>query len=251
MVANWKMNKTIKEAENFIFKFNKIIKDSGLSDCTDMAICAPFLQLQTLRDAYSCEDGIVKIGAQNMHFEKSGAFTGEISVEMLLELAMDYCIIGHSERRQYFGETDETIAKKLVTAIDAGIRPILCVGENLEQREAGKAFDVVSGQIKKDLKDLSSENIRMLVVAYEPIWAIGTGKTATADQAEEMCAFIRENLRELFGDVADEVIIQYGGSVKPENIKEIMEKENIDGALVGGASLEPESFYELVSYARK
>lgn len=251
MVANWKMHKTIKEAEEFIFEFNKIIKQNGLKDCADIAICAPYLQLATLRKAYSSEDGVVRIGAQNMHFEKKGAFTGEISADMLMELAIDYCIIGHSERRQYFGETDETIAKKMKTAIEANIRPILCVGENIVQREEGSAFKIVEAQLKEDLSELSAEEVSRIVIAYEPIWAIGTGKTATADEAEEMCAFIRNIISDGFGEqAAENVIIQYGGSVNPQNVKELMGKSNIDGGLIGGASLNADSFYELISYAR-
>lgn len=252
MVANWKMHKTIKEAKDFIFAFNKLIAKDGLRGCTDMAICAPFLQLPALREAYRSEDGIVKVGAQNVHFEEQGAYTGEISLPMLMELAIDYVIVGHSERRQYFGETDESISQKLEKSISKGIHPILCVGENLEQREKGEAFSVVENQIKLDLALLKAENIKNLVIAYEPIWAIGTGKNASSDEAEEMCAFIRKIVAEMFGEESAEIlIIQYGGSVKPENVAELMGKDNIDGALVGGASLDAESFYALVSYAKK
>ncbi|MGP1570294.1 MAG: triose-phosphate isomerase [Eubacteriales bacterium] len=251
MVANWKMNKTVKEAEEFIFEFNKLIKQKGLKNCTDIAICAPYLQLATLRNEYKSEEGIVRVGAQNMHFEKNGAFTGEISAEMLSELAIDYCIIGHSERRQYFGETDEMIAKKMDTAVKCNIRPILCVGENIMQREEGDAFKIVGAQLESDLSKLSAEEVANIVIAYEPIWAIGTGKTASADEAEEMCAFIRNTIKSMFGEsTAQTVIIQYGGSVNPQNVKELMEKENIDGGLIGGASLNADSFYDLISYAK-
>lgn len=251
MVANWKMHKTIKEAEEFVFEFNKLIKQYGLKDCTDIAICAPYLQLATLREEYPSEDGIVRIGAQNMHFEKQGAYTGEISADMLVELAIDYCIVGHSERREYFGETDEMIAKKLDSALASNIRPILCVGENLAQREAGEAFTVVEKQLKADLSKNSAENAMHVIIAYEPIWAIGTGKTATADEAEEMCKFIRNTVKEMFDEkISENIIIQYGGSVNTQNVKELMEKENIDGGLIGGASLKADSFYALISYAR-
>lgn len=251
MVANWKMHKTIKEAEEFVFEFDKLIKQNGLKGCADMAICAPYLQLATLRKSYSSEDGIVRIGAQNMHFEKQGAFTGEVSADMLAELAIDYCIIGHSERRAYFGETDEMIAKKIFTAVKSNIRPILCVGENECQRAENQAFDVVKSQLKADLANISAEEAAHIVIAYEPIWAIGTGKTATADEAEEMCAFIRNVIKEIFDEnAAESVTIQYGGSVNTKNVKELMEKGNIDGALIGGASLSPDSFYALISYAR-
>ena len=251
MVANWKMHKTIKEAEEFVFEFNKLIKQHGLKDCADIAICAPYLQLATLREEYPSEDGIVRIGAQNMHFEKQGAYTGEISADMLVELAIDYCIIGHSERREYFGETDEMITKKLASALASNIRPILCVGENLAQREAGEAFTVVEKQLKADLSKISAVDAMHVVIAYEPIWAIGTGKTATADEAEEMCKFIRNTVKEMFDEkISENIIIQYGGSVNTQNVKELMGKENIDGGLIGGASLKADSFYALISYAR-
>ena len=168
---------------------------------------------------------------------------------MLEEIGVDFCIVGHSERRQYFGETDETVNKKLKKLFEGPIRPILCVGESLEERDADKAFDVVGGQIKADLEGIDAADVKKLVIAYEPIWAIGTGRTATPDQAEEMCAFIRKTLIELYGEeVSDEVIIQYGGSVKPANATEIMNMDEIDGALVGGASLKPEDFMEIIDF---
>ena len=211
------------------------------------AICAPFTNLEALKEAFAGTE--IKVGAQNVHFADEGAFTGEISVSMLEEIGVDFCIVGHSERRQYFGETDETVNKKLKKLFEGPIRPILCVGESLEERDADKAFDVVGGQIKADLEGIDAADVKKLVIAYEPIWAIGTGRTATPDQAEEMCAFIRKTLIELYGEeVSDEVIIQYGGSVKPANATEIMNMDEIDGALVGGASLKPKDFMEIIDF---
>ena len=211
------------------------------------AICAPFTNLEALKEAFAGTE--IKVGAQNVHFADEGAFTGEISVSMLEEIGVDFCIVGHSERRQYFGETDETVNKKLKKLFEGPIRPILCVGESLEERDADKAFDVVGGQIKADLEGIDAADVKKLVIAYEPIWAIGTGRTATPDQAEEMCAFIRKTLIEIYGEeVSDEVIIQYGGSVKPANATEIMNMDEIDGALVGGASLKPEDFMEIIDF---
>ena len=211
------------------------------------AICAPFTNLEALKEAFAGTE--IKVGAQNVHFADEGAFTGEISVSMLEEIGVDFCIVGHSERRQYFGETDETVNKKLKKLFEGPIRPILCVGESLEERDADKAFDVVGGQIKADLEGIDAADVKKLVIAYEPIWAIGTGRTATPDQAEEMCAFIRKTLIEIYGEeVSDEVIIQYGGSVKPANATEIMNMDEIDGALVGGASLKPKDFMEIIDF---
>ena len=233
IAGNWKMFKTKAEAIAFAEEFRELYKDTDVQT----AICAPFTNLEALKEAFAGTE--IKVGAQNVHFADEGAFTGEISVSMLEEIGVDFCIVGHSERRQYFGETDETVNKKLKKLFEGPIRPILCVGESLEERDADKAFDVVGGQIKADLEG----------IAYEPIWAIGTGRTATPDQAEEMCAFIRKTLIELYGEeVSDEVIIQYGGSVKPANATEIMNMDEIDGALVGGASLKPEDFMEIIDF---
>ena len=226
IAGNWKMFKTKAEAIAFAEEFRELYKDTDVQT----AICAPFTNLEALKEAFAGTE--IKVGAQNVHFADEGAFTGEISVSMLEEIGVDFCIVGHSERRQYFGETDETVNKKLKKLFEGPIRPILCVGESLEERDADKAFDV-----------------KKLVIAYEPIWAIGTGRTATPDQAEEMCAFIRKTLIELYGEeVSDEVIIQYGGSVKPANATEIMNMDEIDGALVGGASLKPEDFMEIIDF---
>jgi triosephosphate isomerase len=183
-----------------------------------------------------------------MHFEEEGAYTGEISPSMLTEIGVDYVVIGHSERRQYFAETDESVNRKTHKAFEHGITPIVCVGEVLEQRDAGEHFDVVAKQVKGGLAGLGADELKRLVVAYEPVWAIGTGRTATGEQAEEMCAFIRETIRGFGGDAADDVRVQYGGSVKPGNARELLTKPNIDGALVGGASLVPGDFKAIIEY---
>lgn len=244
IAGNWKMYKTTAEARAFAEEFSKIYRDTDVR----AAICAPFTQLTALKEAFAGTN--VKVGAQNVHFEDDGAFTGEISVGMLNEIGVDYCIIGHSERREYFAETDETVnlkLKKLFSSSD--IIPILCVGENLDEREAGNAFDVVEGQLKSDLDGIDRRDVSKLVIAYEPIWAIGTGKTATPEQAGEMCAHIRSIIERLYDeDTCDSVIIQYGGSVKPENASEIMNMDEIDGALVGGASLDALKFIKIVNF---
>ncbi len=243
IAGNWKMFKTCKEAEAFAKDFLKLYE----KDDVRVAICAPFTQLETLKKAFAGTG--IGVGAQNMHFADEGAFTGEVSAKMLCEIGVDYCIIGHSERRQYFGETDETVNRKLHQAYANGITPILCIGESLEQREAGKEYDVVRDQLFADLKDLTAEQVSKLVIAYEPIWAIGTGKTATAEQANDMCGAIRDIVEELYNtDVCCDVTIQYGGSVKPANAGEIMNMEEIDGALVGGASLKAEDFIQIVNF---
>ena len=243
IAGNWKMFKTKAEAIAFAEEFRELYKDTDVQT----AICAPFTNLEALKEAFAGTE--IKVGAQNVHFADEGAFTGEISVSMLEEIGVDFCIVGHSERRQYFGETDETVNKKLKKLFEGPIRPILCVGESLEERDADKAFDVVGGKIKADLEGIDAADVKKLVIAYEPIWAIGTGRTATPDQAEEMCAFIRKTLIEIYGEeVSDEVIIQYGGSVKPANATEIMNMDEIDGALVGGASLKPKDFMEIIDF---
>ena len=244
IAGNWKMYKTTAEAKAFAEEFSKLYKDTDVR----AAICAPFTQLAALKEAFAGTN--VKLGAQNVHFEDEGAFTGEISVEMLKEIDVDYCIIGHSERREYFAETDETVNLKLKKLFSSSeIIPILCVGENLCEREAGNAFDVVEGQLKADLEGIDKADVSKLVIAYEPIWAIGTGKTATPEQAGEMCAHIRNIVEKLYDeDTCDSVIIQYGGSVKPENASEIMNMDEIDGALVGGASLDASKFIKIVNF---
>ena len=237
------MFKTTAEAENFAGKFKELYGGTDVR----AAICAPYTQLAALAKAFEGTD--ILLGAQNMHFEEEGAFTGEVSAGMLKEIGVDFCIIGHSERRQYFNETDETVNKKVIKAFSAGITPILCIGETLSERDAGEAFNVVERQLKKALSGVPAGSANSLVIAYEPVWAIGTGRTATPEQANEMCAFIREKLAEIYDDAtADNVIIQYGGSVKPENATDIMNMEEIDGALVGGASLDPKGFMEIIDF---
>ena len=243
IAGNWKMNKNIKEALEFV----KEVGARADRDDVEAVICAPFLQLKDLKEA--TKGTKIKVGAQNMHFETSGAFTGEVSAEMLQEIGMDYVIIGHSERREYFGETDETVNKKVLKALQIGINPILCCGETLEQREAGVTKDHVKTQILAGLKDVTNEDLVKVVIAYEPIWAIGTGKTATDEQANETIMAIRNILAEMFGkEVADKIRIQYGGSVKPGTIKAQMAMSDIDGALVGGASLVAADFAQIVNY---
>lgn len=242
IAGNWKMHKTIAEALEFVNE----VKDRVNNDKVEAVICAPFTLLKDLKQATKGTN--IKIGAQNMHFEEKGAFTGEISPLMLKELDMDYVVIGHSERRQYFNETDETVNKKVLKALEVGIDPILCVGETLEEREAGNTKDVCKVQVEKALENVSKEDLAKVVIAYEPVWAIGTGKTATSKQANDVISYIREVIASAYGEVANKVRIQYGGSVKPSNVVEIMEQSDIDGALVGGASLQPADYIALVNY---
>ena len=243
IAGNWKMNKGVKEAEELI----EAIKKLDLNKKVETVVCPPFVDLQYV--AYLLEDTSIQVGAQNMHYEESGAFTGEISPTMLRDMGVSYVILGHSERRDYFYESDELINKKLHSALEHDLNPILCCGESLDEREAGQEEQKVGTQIVKALEGVKEADFDRIVIAYEPIWAIGTGKTASSDDAEKMCGFIRNLVREVHGEIAAEAVrIQYGGSVKPANIKEIMSKENIDGALVGGASLEAESFGQLVNF---
>ena len=237
------MYKTSAEAAAFAEAFKELYHDTDVK----AAICAPFTQLETLVKAF--EGTGIGVGAQNVHFEKEGAYTGEISAAMLQEIGVDYCIVGHSERRQYFGETDETVNRKLKTLLPTGIVPILCVGEVLEEREAGREQEVVRSQVMKAFEGIEGNDAEKVVIAYEPVWAIGTGRTASPQQANDMCGCIRAVLEDLYDDViSDRVIIQYGGSVKPENATEIMNMEEIDGALVGGASLEASKFSEIINF---
>lgn len=242
IAGNWKMNKTIAEAVEFVNE----VKDKVQNDKVEAVICAPFLALKDLKEATKGTN--IKIGAQNMHFEESGAFTGEVAPVMLKEIGVDYVVIGHSERREYFNETDETVNKKVLKALEHGIDPILCCGETLEQRENNETKAVCKVQIEKALENVSKEDIAKVVIAYEPIWAIGTGKTATAEDANDVIAYIREVVANLYGELANNVRIQYGGSVKPANVTEIMNQSDIDGALVGGASLLPNDYVELVNF---
>ena len=243
IAGNWKMHKTIAEALSFVDAIRSEVEGTAV----DTVLCAPYLQLPALAEAV--KDSAIRIGAQNMHFEAKGAFTGEISAEMLSEIGIEIAVIGHSERRQYFGETDATINQKTRKALDSGVLPIVCCGESLEEREAGKTEAVLRTQIETGLAGISADEMKTLVVAYEPIWAIGTGVTASSEDANEGCAFVRKVIAEMVGqDAADAVRIQYGGSVKPANVKELMAMSDIDGALVGGASLDPESFVRLVKF---
>lgn len=243
IAGNWKMFKNRAEAREFAEEFKKLYKDTDVQT----AICAPFTDLETLVEAFAGTD--IKVGAQNVHFADEGAYTGEVSVAMLEDIGVDFCIVGHSERRQYFAETDETVNLKLKKLLTGAIRPIMCVGESLDERDAGSAFDRVKSQLQQGLADIDAKDAARIVIAYEPIWAIGTGRTATPEQAEEMCAFIRNTLIELYDeDTADEMIIQYGGSVKPANATDIMNMDEIDGALVGGASLKAKDFMEIIDF---
>ncbi|MFC3900211.1 triose-phosphate isomerase [Aliicoccus persicus] len=244
IAGNWKMNKTFDEAVEFIDALSNVPSN----DEVESAICAPFIQLKELVD--KTQSSQINIGAQNMHFEDAGAYTGEVSAEMLTNIGVKHVIIGHSERRQYFNETDETVNLKTKQAHKNNLVPIVCVGESDKEREAGKAAEVVESQVKLGLEGLTAEQVKATVIAYEPIWAIGTGKSATSADANEMCGVIRKQVAALYsGAVSEKVRIQYGGSVKPENIKEYMACEHIDGALVGGAALKPDSFEMLLAGA--
>ncbi|QPC47445.1 triose-phosphate isomerase [Mangrovibacillus cuniculi] len=242
IAGNWKMHKTLAEAVSFVDEVKQSVPSKTE---VDSVICAPSLFLGQLVEATKSTD--VAIGAQNMHFEKSGAFTGEVSPVALQDLGVQYVILGHSERRELFAETDESVNAKTKAAFAHGLVPIVCVGESLEQREAGQTNGLVGDQVTKALAGLTAEQVKETVIAYEPIWAIGTGKSSTAEDANEVCAHIRKVVAELYSqDVADAVRIQYGGSVKPANIKEYMAQPDIDGALVGGASLEAPSYLALL-----
>ncbi len=243
IAGNWKMNKLPNEAIAFIEELIPLVKDTQ----NEVILCVPYTDL--FYTLLTTQDTNIKIGAQNMHFEEKGAYTGEVSGEMLKSIGVEYVIIGHSERRQYFNETDETVNKKLKKALDIGLKPIVCVGENFEQRESGKAKDVVTTQVGLALEGLISDKIENVIIAYEPIWAIGTGKTATKEDANETIKWIREEVTNLYGkDIADSVIIQYGGSVKSTNAKDLFEMSDIDGGLIGGASLDAQEFSKIVNY---
>ncbi len=242
VAGNWKMNMTPAKAVELINSLKNEINTNEV----DVVVCPPYVCLPAVLDAVKGTN--IAVGAQNMHFEESGAYTGEIAPSMLVELGVKYVIIGHSERRQYFAETDVTVNKKVLKAIEHNLVPILCVGESLEEREQGITIDLVRLQTKVALKDVKAEDAKKVVIAYEPIWAIGTGKTATSAQAEEVCRAIREVVAEVYGqEVADEVRVQYGGSVNAGNANELFNMGNIDGGLVGGASLKAE-FTSIVNY---
>jgi triosephosphate isomerase len=243
LAANWKMNLTHSEAESYLETF---LSEIGQVNDVEIVIIPPFTAIPALVSA-SEKVAFLRIGAQNMHWEKNGAFTGEVSATMLRALYVKYVIVGHSERRTLFGETDEVVNRKVRAALDAGLRPILCVGESLHERDSGQVEEVLRRQLHKGLENVVEKDLPEIVVAYEPCWAIGTGLTATPAEAEQSHAFIRSDLSELFGaTTADRVRIQYGGSVKPENAEDLMRQKNIDGALIGGASLDPRSFARII-----
>ena len=246
IAGNWKMNKTPSEAKALLEEIIPLVKDANC----EVVACVPYVDLATAIEV--TKDTNIKIGAENCHWAESGAFTGEISTGMLKELGVEYVVLGHSERRQYFGETDETVNKRTKAALAAGLKPIVCVGELLWERECNITEEVVARQIKLDLWDVTAEELKNVTIAYEPVWAIGTGKTATADQAEEVCAFIRECLKKLYNEAAAEAVtIQYGGSMNDKNADELLQKVNVDGGLIGGASLVAEKFAAIVAAATR
>ena len=242
IAGNWKMNKTPSEAKELLDQIAPLVKDASC----EVVACVPYVDLATAVEATKGTN--IKIGAENCHWEEKGAYTGEISTGMLKEIGVEYVVIGHSERRQYFGETDETVNKRTKAALAAGLKPIVCVGELLWERECNITKEVIGRQIKLDLWDVSAEELKNVVIAYEPVWAIGTGKTATAEQAEEVCEYIRLCLKALYGfEAAQGVTIQYGGSMNDQNAKELLSKPNVDGGLIGGASLVAEKFAAIVA----
>ena len=243
IAGNWKMNMLPNEAIALIENLTPLVKNTK----NDVIICVPFTDL--FYSLLTVQGTNIKDGAQNMHFEESGAYTGEVSGKMLQSINVEYVIIGHSERRQYFAETDETVNKKVKSALKYNLKPIICVGETLEQREAGMAADIITTQTRLALEGVKPEEMATITIAYEPIWAIGTGKTATSEDANNSIKAIREEVRKLYGDkIADEIIILYGGSVNSSNAKELFETSDIDGGLVGGASLKAEEFAKIVNY---
>lgn len=243
IAGNWKMNMLPNEAIEYINQLTPLVKDSK----NEVILCVPYTDL--FYALLTAQNTNIKIGAQNMHFEEKGAYTGEVSAKMLKSINVEYVIIGHSERRQYFNETDETVNKKIKAAFENGLKPIVCVGETLEQREEGKAVEVITKQTELALEGLTKEEVKSTIIAYEPIWAIGTGKTATSEDANNAIKEIRNKIEQIYGkEVAEDVIIQYGGSVKSKNAKELFTMSDIDGGLVGGASLDPEEFSKIVNY---
>lgn len=243
IAGNWKMNKTPAEAEELVKALVPLVADAE----AEVVVCPPFVCLDAVGKVIKGTN--IKLGAQNVHFEKSGAFTGEISADMLLAMGVEYVIIGHSERRQYFGETDCTVNKRARAALAAGLKPIICVGESLAERENGITDELVGMQTKLALKEIEAEQLEQLVIAYEPIWAIGTGKTATAQEANATIGAIRRAIAQVYGEeAAQKVRIQYGGSMNPKNASELMAQSEIDGGLIGGASLKAEDFSKVVKY---
>ena len=243
IAGNWKMNMLPDETIRFIEELTPLVKNTE----NEVILCVPYTDL--FYALLTAQNTNIKIGAQNMHYEEKGAYTGEVSAEMLKSINVEYVIIGHSERRQYYNETDETVNKKIKKAFKVGLKPIVCVGETLEQRNAGRAEEVITTQTILALEGLTDEQIKNTIIAYEPIWAIGTGKTATSEDANNAIKAIRGEIRKKYGqNVSEEVIIQYGGSVKGSNAKELFEMSDIDGGLVGGASLKVEDFNKIVNY---
>ena len=246
IAGNWKMNKTATEAAELIDALIPAVKGA---DC-EVVICTPFTSLVTAVE--KCKGTNIHVGAENVHFEKSGAYTGEISADMLVDLGVEYVIVGHSERRQYFAETDVTVNLRTKAALAAGLKVIVCVGESLDQREQGVTEELVRLQTKIALLGVTAEQMANIVIAYEPVWAIGTGRTATSDQAEEVCAAIRKVIGELYGEaVAETTTVQYGGSMNAGNADELLSKTNVDGGLIGGASLKADAFGAIVAAASK
>ncbi len=242
IAGNWKLNKTPREAIELVTALKRELADN--TD-VDAVVCPPFTALSDVSDVLN--ESNIGLGAQNVYWEDSGAFTGEISSPMLKEVGVQYVIVGHSERRQYFGETNETVNKRIRAALSHGLTPIVCVGENLEDRESDKTFEVVGNHVEGSLAGLSNDEMEKIILAYEPVWAIGTGKTASPDQAQEVHKFIRSILVKLFSqEIAEKIRIQYGGSVKAENAKELMSQPDIDGGLVGGASLTADAFVGII-----
>ena len=247
IAGNWKMNMTASETKQFAEDLKKIMPRAKWCETL---ICVPSCNITTAMKAF--KDLRVSVGAENLHYEKSGAYTGEVSADMLKDLGVKYVIVGHSERRQYFCETDQIVNKKVHAALNAGISPIICVGESLEQRETGITESLIAMQVKSALYGVPADKLRRCIIAYEPIWAIGTGKTATAEQAGEVCSYIRAIIRELYGArVARSVTIQYGGSMNPSNAAELLAQPDIDGGLIGGASLKPEQFVAIINAANQ
>ena len=243
IAGNWKMNKTPSQAAELIKELIPLVAESD----ADVVICTPAIDLSVATEMTKGTN--IAVGAENMHWEESGAYTGEIAADMLLDLGVKYVIIGHSERREYFAETDETVNKKVKKALEKGITPIMCCGETLEQREAGVMAEHIRMQIKLDMAEISADDAKKVVIAYEPIWAIGTGKTATADQAEEVCALILDTIKKLYdAPTAEAIRIQYGGSMNAGNAKELLSKPNIDGGLIGGASLKALDFSKITNW---
>jgi triosephosphate isomerase len=245
IAGNWKMNMNLHQSQKLV---SEIINGLGKDNKAEVIVCPPFTSLSEVSSLV--KDTMVKLGAQNMHFEESGAYTGEISADMLKSIGCEYVILGHSERRVIFNEPDELINKKIKTALTKELKPIFCVGELLDQRERGETMQVVSHQINRGLEGVSSEQMKNVIIAYEPVWAIGTGKTATPEQAQEVHSFIRELVAKKYTtSVAESLIIQYGGSVKPDNSGELLSQKDIDGALVGGACLKADSFLSIIASA--